>query len=950
MVRPGRFGGPGALSLPRGPRSDTRESLLLRERYAGPTPEAVPPTLPMTSPEEWKRVRVAFERALELSNAERPAFLSELQQSDPALAASVLALLERDGEEAVDDAPRLPAWEEMLASTTLPEGTRLGAYEIRGEIASGGMGTVYRAERADDEFDKSVAIKLIKRGMDSAVILKRFRYERQVLADLEHPGIARLLDGGMSADGQPYFVMEYVDGEPIDEWCDSHKTPLRARLELFQRVCQGVHHAHQRLVVHRDLKPSNILVTRDGEPKLLDFGVARMLDPEESVDASVWTSEQSFLGTPSFASPEQLRGERVTTATDVYSLGVVLYRLLTGLRPYELSRLGGDEVRRLVCEVEPTRPSRRLSEARASENPIVPGHLTGDLDNIVLMALRKEPDRRYASAEQLAEDIQRHLDGLPVIARANTLSYRAAKFFRRNRASSLIGAALLLILVTATIVTANLYFDATQANEEADERFETMRRMASDFIFDVSRDFDPLEGSIGARERVVQSALEHLDGMAAEAREDPGVAVDLANAYLRLGDLQGGALTSNLGKRAEARASFEKGRDLALKLMERDPESPRYRVLLACALYRMGDLDKLRGERLSAMAKFEEALSLCPADAGIPQVARTRADVLSRIGESLLKQGGARRALPHLEEAVAIQEELLELDGESTPLRRDMAVSYHQLSTARLFLDAKEDALALCEEACGQLEDLMEREPGDAELRQLNVAFQIGLGRVFFQLARYEEALDPLFYAADFAREILDTEPNNELVLRNLGVSLQVLGTVLIRLERPEEALEFLREAESVSMELMEIDPDSLEHRRSRATNLSTIAGTQTKLGRLQASYENNELARSEFEWILERDPTRPEAKRDLASCYTNLGGYHMSAAKDAKRSAAEQMEHAQRAEADFQVALDRLIELRSVKQLAPVDLEYVGMLERFVGDARTLQEEIRASQVGGVE
>jgi serine/threonine protein kinase len=444
-------------------------------------------------PEEWKRVREALEAALDLEGEARAAHLARLRAEDAALADSVEELLARDTDSVVDAASAVP-FDELVSPGALEPGTRLGAYRVEGLIASGGMGSVYRAERSDAQFEKSVAVKLIKRGMDSEEILRRFRYERQVLAALEHPGIARLLDGGVSEDGQPYFVMEYVEGAPIDRWCEEQELSTEARLRLFQKVCHAVHYAHQRLVVHRDLKPSNILVTADGEPKLLDFGVARMLDPEAGVELSRSTGEQGFFGTPSYASPEQLLGERVTTATDVYSLGVVLYRLLAGKRPYELSKVSRAEGARLVCEVEPARPSRAARE-EGKAGAALAKRLEGDLDTIVMMALRKEPERRYASAEQLADDVQRHLSGHPVVARRNTLGYRASKFLGRNRAASAIGAALVVSLLVGFLTSSQLYIEASAATEEAEaasaeakRSYEEIRRLASTFIFDVSGD------------------------------------------------------------------------------------------------------------------------------------------------------------------------------------------------------------------------------------------------------------------------------------------------------------------------------------------------------------------------------------------------------------------------------------------------------------------------------
>src|SRR5262245_28756322 len=348
---------------------------------------------------------------------------------------------------------------------------RVGPYRLIREIGRGGMGTVLLAVRSDDAFQKRVAIKVLRRGMDTDAIVGRFRHERQILASLEHPHIASLLDGGTTDDGLPYFVMEYVDGQLVTDYCDAKALDTTSRLELFRKICAAVQHAHQNLVIHRDIKPANVLVTSDGTPKLLDFGIAKLLNPDPGVQTLAATIAGSPLMTPEYASPEQVRGETVTTATDVYSLGVLLYELLTGRRPYDLPSRTPDEIQRVVCNSVPVRPSTVVTHAASSQStrdrPEIDSErtrppdadrlrrrLAGDLDNIVLKALAKEPSRRYASVDQFSEDIHRHLTGLPVIARKDTLGYRTAKFIRRNRAGVAAAALVVLALVAGLIGTA----------------------------------------------------------------------------------------------------------------------------------------------------------------------------------------------------------------------------------------------------------------------------------------------------------------------------------------------------------------------------------------------------------------------------------------------------------------------------------------------------------------
>ena len=428
--------------------------------------------------ERWQRITELFEAALECEPQRRAALLEEACAGDPELRRHVDALLADDA--AATDFLANPAFEltaldfEREPADSLV-GQRIGSYQVQQKIGHGGMGVVYRAVRADEEYQKEVAIKLVKRGMDSDAILGRFRNERQILANLDHPNIAKLLDGGTSPEGLPYFVMDYVDGLPIDVYCDNHRLPIGDRLNLFRTVCSAVHYAHQNHVLHRDLKPTNILVTDDGVPKLLDFGIAKLFNPGLDSQAPEVTATALPFLTPQYASPEQLRGEKLTPASDVYVLGVLLYKLLTGHRPY---RLGGGtpaEMARVVCEQEPEKPSSAIgrveeappgsaevrltpesvSETREDQPEKLRRRLAGDLDNIVLKALRREPERRYGSVDEMSEDILRHLEGRPVLARKDTLGYRGAKFIKRNKAGVMAGL-LAVALLTLAVVGLNL--------------------------------------------------------------------------------------------------------------------------------------------------------------------------------------------------------------------------------------------------------------------------------------------------------------------------------------------------------------------------------------------------------------------------------------------------------------------------------------------------------------
>ncbi len=460
----------------------------------------------------WQRVEQIFDAAAELPEPERAALLDRTCAGDADLRREVESLLAHD---LADDhfieaavaavTPETLMMADTSAQTAMSDDAPfpgwIGPYRIVREIGSGGMGVVYEAIR-EDEFKKRVALKIIKRGMDTVSIVRRFHRERQILAALAHPNITALLDGGTIADGRPFFVMEFVEGEPIAEYCDRRKLTIRQRLEMFRVICTAVQYAHQNLVVHRDLKPSNILVTSDGLPKLLDFGIAKILNTGATPGTTGLTVAPMRIMTPEYASPEQVRAEPITTSTDVYSLGVLLYELLTGHHPHRFKTLTPQELERVICEQPPERPSVVVTRAdqetgeRAGQKVLTPQtvsatregapgqlrkRLKGDLDNILLKALQKEPDRRYASVEQFSEDIRRHLTGLPVLARNDTMAYRTGKFVSRHKVGVFAVAAVAFTLVAGVIVSSWEAMRARRAEQTAVTESATARAV-NDFL------------------------------------------------------------------------------------------------------------------------------------------------------------------------------------------------------------------------------------------------------------------------------------------------------------------------------------------------------------------------------------------------------------------------------------------------------------------------------------
>src|SRR6266480_5389169 len=545
--------------------------------------------------ERWKRVEAVFEQALELPQDQRPAFLQENCNSDAEVRREVESLLnshERAGN--FIDQPSLFFADDTLRDngSTLQAAKLIGSYRIVRELGRGGMGAVYLAERADEQYKKQAAIKLIKRGMDTDSVLRHFRNERQILAGFDHPNIARLFDGGTTDDGLPYFVMEYVEGFPINEYCAAHKVSLVERLKLFREVCAAVSYAHRHTVIHRDIKMSNILVTSEGTPKLLDFGIAKILQPGGGPEA-LMTMTGVRLMTPEYASPEQVRGEPVTTASDVYSLGVVLYELLTGRSPYHFTSRSPSDVAREITDTEPPRPSAALAggeEAKFGPTGIRNSKvLKGDLDNIVLMALRKEPERRYQSVEQFSEDIRRHIEALPVRARKDTVTYRANRFIRRNKLAVAATLLVLVSLIAGLLATTWQAHRATVQKALAERRFEDVRQLAHSALFDYHDAIKNLPGASRVRERLVKDALNYLDSLAGEATGDPALQRELAAAYERVGDVRGEAFGASLGDRAGATDSYRKALTIREALVAAAPRDVQNRRDLAIISRKIGN-------------------------------------------------------------------------------------------------------------------------------------------------------------------------------------------------------------------------------------------------------------------------------------------------------------------------------------------------------------------------
>jgi tetratricopeptide (TPR) repeat protein len=649
--------------------------------------------------DQLRRMEGLYDAAAGMDPAERRRFIEESCAGDPELGRELLDAF-RDGGSGLTNIVENAAAAVSGAGDNWT-GRVVGSYRIVRPIGHGGMGAVYLAVRDDDQFHKEVAIKTLKFELDGGPAVSRFRHERQILAHLEHPNIARLLDGGTTGHGTPYIVMEYVPGAPITDWCEQRQLSIDQRLRLFRQVCDAVEYAHQHLVVHRDVKPGNILVTSDGIPKLLDFGIAKLLDADAATPAAGATS--ALLMTPDYVSPEQVRGEAVSTATDVYALGAVLYQLLTGQRPHLLQNYDAVEIARVVCETEVRVPSS-LGNRR----------LRGDLDNIVLKAMQKEPSRRYSSVVGLSEDIRRHLDGLPIVGRPDSTIYRTTKFVRRHW----IGVA-----ATAAVVVSLAIGVAASVREAriAERRFAQVRELANTFLFRFYDEVTPLAGSTAVRASIVETARKYLDGLSKEAGNDTELTLELAQAYERLGNVQGRTGTANLGQLEEARRSYRSALDLYIRLPVNENSSPDLRRRVARVLLASGRLEYNAYHEDAAEPVTRRMLALIGDPAPDSATRLLRAVGERSLGEIRLKQGYPAEGVALLESA---RQALLDLrsSGYRAPdLSDEVRISQERLARARVSTGDLDRALTEFQDVLKNSAPCDEQAPPVAACRALGV-------------------------------------------------------------------------------------------------------------------------------------------------------------------------------------------------------------------------------------
>jgi len=748
----------------------------------------------LVTPELWAVVTDLFGEALELSAEDRRAFVSRVHASNAAAARELECLLDQH------DRPG-----EFLSPLEVPAspahdltGTTVGTYRLVKFLGGGGMGAVYLAERSDGAFSKQVALKLMSPAFLHAQ--DRFQQEREFLARLDHPNITRLLDGGSTSQGLPYLVVEYVEGVPITQYCTDRGLKLDEKLKLVLQLCAGIAHAHQRLIIHRDIKPENILVTAEGVVKVLDFGIATLRD---SVRATVHRP-----ATPAYASPEQLTGDPMTTAADVYAIGVLAYELLTGSFPYPLRSNHLGEILKAVLTVEAVPASQA-----AGLLPATARQLRGDLDNILARAIAKDPNRRYASAQQLAEDIEAYRAGLPVRARPDTIGYRAQKFVGRHRFASLLAAAIIVLLVAGVAVS---MWQASVARR----RFNDLRQLAHTVVFDVNDTLSAIPGTTAARKLVVETALHYLDRLGRDDLSDPQLREELAAAYLRIGKVQGGAFLANLGDTSGALESFNKA---VAAVAGRDTTPGLKRVAIEAHI----NIANLATDPIQSLPEFDEAireaeqqLALDPNDV----------DTLRLIAEAT----HGRATVGHVTDRVA-DEELMS--------RREIGF--------------RKRALALTSEWRYEV-----------ALTQAMAQHALAL----LQRTDYAGAYEELARSIDILEALLQRNPGNQVITRELAEKRSRSGPALLAMGRAAESAAMVESAIALLEPLVHADASNAGYRGDLAYAWYRLADALRAQGQTVRALTLHQQALSVRRERVARDPTLTFIRWDLSQSLNAVG------------------------------------------------------------------------------
>jgi tetratricopeptide (TPR) repeat protein len=787
------------------------------------------------STEFLRLIESVFHEALATSTSRRPELLEAMCKGDAMLLEEVRSLL------------KASELEEFATATCQSEssgtfsGRRIGPYELDGLVGRGGMGAVYLAHRADGQFEQQVAIKLIDLPFLTDLFRERFRQERQILASLSHPNIARMLDGGVSDDGELYLAMEYADGLPIQRYCQQHSLSIRQRIELFKSVCTAVRFAHQNLVVHRDLKPDNIIVLEDGTPKLLDFGTAKLLTPMDTAVEGEFTRQGFHSFTPQYASPEQVLGHPISTASDIYSLGVLLFLLVTGVPPYELLEFTTDEMVRVICEEPPPKPSDKS----------VFGSLDSDIDSIILKALRKEPEERYSSVDRFIADLQAYLDGRPVAAHQGSFRYHAVKFIRRNRLALIASA---LLFVTIWVGIGGVMWQAHIANTErrrAEARAEDLRKLSNSLLSEIDEAIQKLPGSTAAQKLLVNTVLEHLDRAAKDASGDSQMQLDLANAYIRLANVQGNPYDQNIGDEQGALTSLDKAISITTTLALHQPGNAAVEHALAWTqqsrsevFWGAGRTQEAVETMRSAAATYQNLASRLGAKLDALMDAATAygglSDELGQSGMASLSDPVAALAAFH--KSLELDERIVQIDPGFSRALRGIAVNHMKIANITAETDPAA-ALPDYDKAIRGMNSLPEEVRNSLSSQRTLGGMLRKNGMALKEIGRYQEALSSMEQVKSSYQHLLSADPNDTRAENDLFAALENEAECLEdraarvftegnrnRKADAASALATLAEARPLAERLLQMQPESLYWRSTLGLLLVRMSAQQSTL------------------------------------------------------------------------------------------------------------------------
>jgi len=880
----------------------------------------------------WEAVRELVAEALEVDGDARNALLERRAGGDEELLREVRELLELEAR-----AERMFAAADRVrdeAPEPLSCGMQIERWRLERKLGEGGMGVVWLAQRADS--DQHVALKLLHLPLLTASARRRFSVEQRALARLEHPGITRLVDGGISANGVPFLATEWVDGPTLSTWCDERRLNVEARVVLFLDVCAAAHAAHQRLVVHGDIKPSNVLVDREGRVKLCDFGVARLLD----VDETAATRSAVRALTPRYASPEQIRGEQVTTASDVYSLGALLYELLSSVAAHDATAKSTAELERVVCEQTPLRPSVAALQAddehvvaRSTGRDELARTLRGDLDAIVLQCLAKDPQARYASAAALAEDLRRHLRREPVRARPEAFAYAAQRFVQRHRLPATLAGLATVALVAGTLVSLDQARAAREAERReaqaralAEERYADVRRLATVLVFDAHDSIRNLPGSTAAREMLADAAAQQLDRLARDAAGDRELERELARAYARLGDALGRPVEANLGRTSEAGERYQ----TALEFADRDADDLSLR---AWTRTQLADLLLYESRTDEALVLYDEALELrtqlserAPHEWSSNP---TLGYLHGQLADVRTRQGRLDDAAQHAQAALEFAERARAQQPTESAWIESVAMSLQRMASLALGRRELETALSLLERAGAQIEPLAAQTGVSARVRQRAAQIAGEHGMALARAGRRDEARARHKHAVELHRSLLAADPQSAAFRDDLAVALRRLGVLDAGAGERERALVLLTEALELARNNRDLDPTSAKAARAFAVAADELGGVLAKLERDAEAIALHEQSLAIFAALATQSPSDASAQRGHAVASSLLAQARATAAKRSSTAPDAREALLDEARAGFERSLGIVEQLAAKGRLAPSDSGVADYLRR---------------------